>query len=149
VGFTSGLWAGRSTSRMLLSANHSIKELDVWQGALSCCYRQSSSLNLSYVSLDVWQVSRTAFFNIRRSLSLNAAYPVVVLLWLCFHNFHLTIMPPTVDLGNLRRVAVSLTNFLLMQQPITSPRSKSLSSLNLPVSLVLLSNEQHTSFCII
>jgi hypothetical protein len=37
---------------------------------------------------------------------------------------------------------VSLTDFLLMWQPITSPCSKSLSSPDLPMLVVLLSNEQ-------
>jgi hypothetical protein len=39
---------------------------------------------------------------------------------------------------------MSLTDFLLMWQPVTSPRSKSLSSPDLPMLLVLLSNEQHS-----
>jgi hypothetical protein len=56
-------------------------------------------------------------------------------------RFHFTITSPTIDLGNLRRVTMSLTDFLLMWRPITSPRS------NLPMLVVLLSNEQHTAFC--
>jgi hypothetical protein len=39
---------------------------------------------------------------------------------------------------------MSLTDFLLMWRPITSPRSKSLSSPDLPILLVLLINEQHS-----
>jgi hypothetical protein len=41
---------------------------------------------------------------------------------------------------------MSLTDFLLMWQPIPSPRSKSLSSPDLPMLLVLLSNAQTHSF---
>jgi hypothetical protein len=76
------------------------------------------------VSLDVWRVSRTAFFNARRSLPVikrgrpDLGFAVVVP-----SSFHFTITSPTVDLGNLRRVAMSLTDVLLMWQPITSPRS--------------------------
>jgi hypothetical protein len=44
---------------------------------------------------------------------------------------------------------MSVTDFLLMWQPITSPHSKSLSSPDLPILLVLLSNEQHTAFCLL
>jgi hypothetical protein len=44
---------------------------------------------------------------------------------------------------------MSLTNFLLMWQPITSARSKSLSSPHLPMLLVLLNNEQHTAFSLL
>jgi hypothetical protein len=62
-------------------------------------------------------------------------------------RFHFTITSPTVDPGYLRRVAMSLTDFLMMWQPITSPRSKSLSSPDLYILLVLLSNEQHTDLC--
>jgi hypothetical protein len=39
---------------------------------------------------------------------------------------------------------MSLTVFLLTWQPITSPRSKSLSSPDLPILPVLLSNEGHS-----
>jgi hypothetical protein len=35
---------------------------------------------------------------------------------------------------------------LLIWQPITSPRSKSLSSPDLPMLLLLLNNERHTAF---
>jgi hypothetical protein len=72
--------------------------------------------------------------------SLNAANPVVVVP----SRFHFTVMSPTVDLGNARRVAMSLTDFLLIWQPITSPHLKSLSSPDLPMLLILLSNEQHS-----
>jgi hypothetical protein len=64
-------------------------------------------------------------------------------------RFYFTITSPTADLGNLRRVAVCLTDFLLIWQPICSPRSKSLSSPDLPMLLVLLSNEQYTDFCLL
>jgi hypothetical protein len=52
-------------------------------------------------------------------------------------------------MGNLRRVAMPLTDFLLMWQPISSPRSWSLSSPDLPILLLLLSNEQHKAFCVL
>jgi hypothetical protein len=52
-------------------------------------------------------------------------------------------------LGNLRRIAISLTDFLLIWQPITSSRSKSLSLPELPILLLLLSNEQHAAFCLL
>jgi hypothetical protein len=44
---STGLWAGQSISGTLLSTNHSLTDLDLWQGALSCWYRQSSSPNWS------------------------------------------------------------------------------------------------------
>jgi hypothetical protein len=44
---------------------------------------------------------------------------------------------------------VSLADFLLMWQPINSPSSKSLNSPDVPMQLVLLSNEQHTAFCLL
>jgi hypothetical protein len=44
---------------------------------------------------------------------------------------------------------VSLTDFLLMWQPICSPHLKSVSSPDLSMLLVLLSNEQHTAFCLL
>jgi hypothetical protein len=47
VGFRSGLCAGQSISGTLLSTNHTLTDLDLWQGALSCWYRQSSSPNWS------------------------------------------------------------------------------------------------------
>jgi hypothetical protein len=71
--------------------------------------------------------------------SLNATYPVVVVP----SRFHFTITSPTTDLGNLRRGAMSLTDFLLTWQPITSPRSVT-ELHNLPMLVVLLSNEQHS-----
>jgi hypothetical protein len=102
------------------------------------------------VSLDIWRVSRTTFFNSRQSMSvIKHGLPsrgFVVVVPSCFH---FTNTSPAIDFGNLRRVAISLTDFLLMWQPITSPHSKSLSSPDLPVLLVLLSNEQHTAFCLL
>jgi hypothetical protein len=59
------------------------------------------------VSLDVWRVSRTTFFNARWSLSIikrslpGSTFPL--------YN-HIT----NANLGNLRMVAMSLTDFLLM-----------------------------------
>jgi hypothetical protein len=47
VGLRSGLWAGQSISGALLSTNHSLTDLALWQGALSCWYRQLSSVNWS------------------------------------------------------------------------------------------------------
>jgi hypothetical protein len=97
------------------------------------------------VSLDVWRVSRTTFFNARWSLSLiKSSRPGHGFVVVVPSRLHFTITSPAVDLDNLRRVAMSPTDFLLMWQPITSPRSKSLSSPDLPMLLVLLSNEQHT-----
>jgi hypothetical protein len=59
--------------------------------------------------IDVWRVSRTTFFNARQSLlfikyGLPSRGFVVVP-----SHFHFTITSPTIDLGNLRRVAMSLT----------------------------------------
>jgi hypothetical protein len=102
------------------------------------------------VSLDIWRVSRTTFFNSRRPLSvIKRGLPGHGFVLVVPSRFHFTITSRAVDLGNLRRVAVSLTNFLLMWQSITSPRSKSLSSPDLPILLVLLSNEQNTAFCLL
>jgi hypothetical protein len=67
------------------------------------------------VSLDVWRVSQTTFFNVQRPLSVikrglkGRGFVVVVP-----SRFHYTIMSPAADLGNLRRVAMSLTGFLLL-----------------------------------
>jgi hypothetical protein len=75
-------------------------------------------------SLDDWRVSRV-IFNARQCLSvikcglLSRGFVVVVTL-----HFHFPITSPTVYLGNLRRVALSLTDLLLMWQPVASPRSK-------------------------
>jgi hypothetical protein len=44
---------------------------------------------------------------------------------------------------------MSLADFLLMWQPIASPRSKSPSSPDLPILLILLGNERHTAFCLL
>jgi hypothetical protein len=49
MGFRSGLWPGQSIPGTLLSTNHSLTDLDLWQGALSCWYKQSSSLNWSTI----------------------------------------------------------------------------------------------------
>jgi hypothetical protein len=93
------------------------------------------------VSLDVWRDSRITFFNARRSLSVikcslpGRGFNVVVP-----SRFHFTITFTAVDLGNLRRVALSQTDFLLMWQPITSPRPKSLSSPDL--HCLLMRNRQ-------
>jgi hypothetical protein len=101
-------------------------------------------------SLDIWQVSPTTFFNARRSLSVikhglaSRGFIVVVP-----SRFHFTTTSPAVDFGNLRRVAMSLKDFLLMWQPIISPHLKSLGSPDLSMLLVLLSNEQHTAFCLL
>jgi hypothetical protein len=40
VGFRSGLWAGQSTSGTLLSKNHSLTDIALWQEALSCWYNR-------------------------------------------------------------------------------------------------------------
>jgi hypothetical protein len=42
MGFWSGLWAGQSISGILLSTNHSLTDLALWQGALICRHRQLS-----------------------------------------------------------------------------------------------------------
>jgi hypothetical protein len=67
------------------------------------------------VSLDIWQVLQTTFFNDRQSLlaikrSLHSCGFIVVLP----ARFHFTITSPAINLGNLRKVAMSLTDFLLM-----------------------------------
>jgi hypothetical protein len=99
-------------------------------------------------SLDVWQVSRTTFFNARRSLSvIKCGLPGHVFFVVVPSRFHFTITSPTIYLGNLRRVTMALTDFLLMWQPITSPRSKALSSTDLPMLLVQLSASVYTSKC--
>jgi hypothetical protein len=99
------------------------------------------------VSLDVWRVSRTTFFNAQRSPSvIKRGLPGRGFVVVVPSRFHFVITSPTIDLGKLRRVAMSLTDFLLMWQPITSLRSKSLNSPDLSVLLVVLSNEQHTAF---
>jgi hypothetical protein len=69
------------------------------------------------VSLDIWQVSRTNFFNAQQPLSvikrglLGHGFVAVVP-----SRFHFTITSPSADLGNLRRAAMSLADFLLMWQ---------------------------------
>jgi hypothetical protein len=97
------------------------------------------------VSFDVRLVSRTTFFSARRLLSvIKCGLPGHGFLVVMPSHFHFTITSPTVDLGNLRRVAMTLTDFLLMWQPITSPRSKSLSSLIYPFCwyCLVMSNTQ-------
>jgi hypothetical protein len=94
---------------------------------------------------DVWRVSGTTFFNDRQSmLVIKRSLPGHGFVVVVPSRFHFTVMSPTVDLGILRRVVMSLIDFLLMWQPITGPCSKSLSSPDLPMLLVLLSNEQHS-----
>jgi hypothetical protein len=44
MGFRSGLWAGQSISGTLLSKNHSLTDLALWQGALSCWYNHHTEL---------------------------------------------------------------------------------------------------------
>jgi hypothetical protein len=96
----------------------------------------------------------TTFFNAQQSLlvikrGLSGRGFVVVVPSLFQFT---TITSPTTDFDNLRRVAMSLTGFLLMWQPVTSPRSKSLGSPALRNFLVLPSNEgneQDTAFCLL
>jgi hypothetical protein len=47
VGFRSGLWAGQSISGTLLLTNYPLTDLALWQGIVSCWYRQLSSPNWS------------------------------------------------------------------------------------------------------
>jgi hypothetical protein len=69
------------------------------------------------VSLDVWRVSQTTFFKAQQPLLvIKRGLPgcgFVVVVPSCFH---FTITSPTADLGKLRRVTMSLTDFLLMWQ---------------------------------
>jgi hypothetical protein len=66
-------------------------------------------------SLDIWQFSRTTFFNAQRLLSVikrvltSRGFVVIVP-----SRLHFKVMSPAVDFGNLRRAAMSLTDFLLM-----------------------------------
>jgi hypothetical protein len=88
------------------------------------------------VSLDIWQVSQTASFNARRSLSvIKRGLPGHGFVMVVPSCFPFTVTSPTIDLGNLRKVAMPRTDFLLMWQAITSPRSKSLGSPYLPFIL--------------
>jgi hypothetical protein len=88
------------------------------------------------------------FFNAQQSLSvIKHGLPSHSFIVGVLSRFHFTIPSPTADLGNLKRFAMSVTDFLLMWQPITSSRLKSLCSRDLPILLVLLSNEQHTALC--
>jgi hypothetical protein len=90
------------------------------------------------VSLDIWGVSQTTF-NTQQSLSvIKRSLPGRGFIVVVPSRFHFTVTSPTINLGNLRRVAMSLTDFLLMWQPITSPRSKSMSCPDIPILLVLL-----------
>jgi hypothetical protein len=67
------------------------------------------------VSLDVWRVSRTTFFNARQSLLvIKCSLPGRGFVVVVPSHFHFTITSPTMDLGNLRRDAVSLADFLLV-----------------------------------
>jgi hypothetical protein len=67
------------------------------------------------VSIDVWRVSRTTFFNTQQSLSvIKGGLPSHGFVVVVPSHFHFTIMSPTAHLGNLRRVAMTLTVFLLM-----------------------------------
>jgi hypothetical protein len=55
VVFRSLLWSGEPISGTLLSTNHSLRDLIVWQGALSCCYKQlSSPSSVQLVSTVEW-----------------------------------------------------------------------------------------------
>jgi hypothetical protein len=93
------------------------------------------------VSLYVWRVSRTIFFKAQRPLLvIKHGLPGHGFIVVVPSHFHFTVTLPTIDLGNLRRLAMSLTDFLMMWQPITGPRSKSLSYPDLTMLLVLLSN---------
>jgi hypothetical protein len=79
----------------------------------------------------------TIFFSARLSLSvIKRGLPGRGFVVVVPSHFHFTITSPAIDLSNLRRVAVFLTDFLVTWQPITSPRSKSLSSPDLPMLLV-------------
>jgi hypothetical protein len=64
--FRSELWAGQSISGTLLSTNHSLTDLSLWQGALSCWYRQSSSPNWSSTIDSMQQVKITLYPSVFR-----------------------------------------------------------------------------------
>jgi hypothetical protein len=67
------------------------------------------------VSLDVWRISQATFFNIRWALSvIKRGLPSRGFIVVVASRFHFTIMSPAADFGNLRRVAMSLTDLLLM-----------------------------------
>jgi hypothetical protein len=98
------------------------------------------------VSLDVWWISQSTCFIARRSLSIiKRSLPGRGFVVVVPSRFHFTITSPTVYLGNLRRVAMSLTDFFLMWQPITGPCSKALNSPDLSVLLILLRATQSQS----
>jgi hypothetical protein len=101
------------------------------------------------VLFDVWRVLWTTFNAQWPLLGIKHSLPGHGFVVVVPSRFHFTITSPAIDMGNLRRVTMSLTDILLMSQPITSSHSKSLSSPDLPMLLVLLSNEQHTAFCLL
>jgi hypothetical protein len=71
------------------------------------------------VSLNVWRVSQTTFFNARHSLLvIKCGRPGHGFIVVVPSHFHFTSTSPIADLGNLRRIAMSLTDFLLLWQPI-------------------------------
>jgi hypothetical protein len=61
MGFRSGLWPGQSISGTSLSPNHSLIDLALWQGALSCSYRQSSLSYQSSIINSMYQVSMSLY----------------------------------------------------------------------------------------
>jgi hypothetical protein len=66
------------------------------------------------VSLDVWWVSWTTFLNARWSLSvIKHGLPSRGFIVVVPSPFHFTVTSPTIDLGSLRRVAMSLTDLSL------------------------------------
>jgi hypothetical protein len=89
MGFRSGLRAGQSISGTLLSTNHSLTDLALWQGALSCCYRQSSSPNWSSTIGSMQRVRMYLYPSVFR-------FPCSIMQWPSpFHEKHPhTVMPP-------------------------------------------------------
>jgi hypothetical protein len=66
------------------------------------------------VPLHVLRVSRTTFFSTQQSLSvIKRGLPSRGFIVVVPSHFHFTVTSPSANLGNLRRVAVSLTDFLL------------------------------------
>ncbi|KDR18028.1 hypothetical protein L798_07820 [Zootermopsis nevadensis] len=101
------------------------------------------------VSHDDIRFSHTTFFNTQRSLSVNTrGLPGRDFVVVVSSRFHFTITSPTVDLGNLRRAEMALTDCLLTWQPITIPRSKSLNSLAPPILSVSRSTK-HRALCLL
>jgi hypothetical protein len=88
TGFRSGLWAVQYISGTLLSTNHSLTDLPLWQGALSCWYRQLSSPNWSSTVDSMQQVKMSLYpsaFRFPRSITIGPSP---------FHEKHPhTIMP--------------------------------------------------------